>query len=65
MAEITQISKDLLACPFCGSAEVNNTAITKQGANGFYYWVCPECVMQGPIAANSTKATKLWNSRHD
>ena len=56
-------SNGLLPCHFCGSDDVNDTALPLDDGYTFQSWVCPNCAACGPSARTAEEATKEWNRR--
>lgn len=59
-------SSALLACPFCGSSdvEVQETDSGIGGLRGEYYVVCWGCYSQTGNNETKREAKRAWNRRH-
>jgi hypothetical protein len=53
----------LLCCPFCGSADINDTILPDDKEGHDQWWVCPNCAACGPPASSAVGAIKAWNNR--
>ena len=53
---------ELAPCPFCGE---RLASVIRGVLNNPDYWVvcCHGCRSQGPVAAGSAEAARLWNRR--
>lgn len=57
-------SKELLPCPFCGCAKVENWASRPPNKDADVWCVfCHQCLCEGPETATKDEAARQWNTR--
>ena len=54
----------LKSCPFCGNNEVIVTPMDGENPSPFYWVMCSNCEVDGPIGDTEEEAVLLWNKRY-